>query len=167
MTLPTPQSETSETDALQQRFRSLPQGGGNHGETSDLLIDVLSSHGDLERRVREAEAENKRISELHKGLMAEADRWLEAAERRAQREGMSANEVVLSEKFMAQMRKNYSIDKNGDPVGAKPNAGWETGYAAGIRCFYRTLRDIYAAAPKEQEEEPDPDITGHHEGKYP
>ena len=60
----------------------------------------------------------------------------------------SVEEVVLSEKFMAQMRKNYSIDKNGDPVGAKPDVGWETGYAAGIRCFYRILRDIYAAAPK-------------------
>ena len=82
--------------------------------------------------------------------MAEADRRLEAAERRVEREGMSAEEMVLSEKFMAQMRKNYSIDKNGDPVGAKPDAGWETGYAAGIRCFYRTLRDIYAAAPKEK-----------------
>ena len=65
-----------------------------------------------------------------------------------------AEEVVLSEKFMAQMRKNYSIDKNGDPVGAEPDVGWETGYAAGIRCFYRTLRDIYAAAPKEQKEKP-------------
>ena len=65
---------------------------------------------------------------------------------------MSAEEVVLSEKFMAQMRKNYSIDKNGDPVGAQPDAGWETGYAAGIRCFYRILRDIYAAASPENRE---------------
>ena len=47
----------------------------------------------LQRRVREAEAENKRISELHKGLMAEADSRLEAAERRLEREGLPWCEV--------------------------------------------------------------------------
>ena len=54
---------------------------------------VLDSHDSLERRLWEAEAENKRILELHKGLMAEADRRLQAAERRVEREGWSLDSM--------------------------------------------------------------------------
>ena len=61
--------------------------------TAENIKKVLDSHDSLERRLREAEAENKRILELHKGLMAEADRRLQAAERRVEREGWSLDSM--------------------------------------------------------------------------
>lgn len=34
----------------------------------------------------------------------------------------------------------HNVDTNGDPVGAQPKGPWETGYCAGIRFAYRTLK---------------------------
>lgn len=47
------------------------------------------------------------------------------------------------------IRHNESVDDNGDPVGAKPDIGWETGYAAGVRCVYRFLKSARDAVPSE------------------
>ena len=68
--------ETPETDEFAR------SGGGRRRQ-----FEWVEFARSLERRLREAEAENKRILELHKGLMAEADKRLEAAERRVEREG--------------------------------------------------------------------------------
>ncbi len=35
---------------------------------------------------------------------------------------------------------NEGNDENGDPVGAQPEPGWETGFAAGVRLCYRILK---------------------------
>ena len=72
--------DTPETVALIKRI--------SHLSPDERRFAYLDAHKALERRLLEAEAENKRILELHKGLMAEADSRLEAAERRAQREVM-------------------------------------------------------------------------------
>ena len=82
MTTPTPQSETPETDAAMGAYDE--NAVRSWSLVASNLLDLCRS---LERRLREAEAENKRILELHKGLMAEADKRLEAAERRVEREG--------------------------------------------------------------------------------
>ena len=52
---------------------------------------------------------------------------------------------------LATIRKDCSVDDNGDPVGAKPNSDWEEGYCAGIRTVYRTLQ---RAAPLASEAKP-------------
>lgn len=48
--------------------------------------------------------------------------------------------AVAAPDLLAVIRHNESVDGNGDPVGAKPETSWETGYAAGIRCLYRFLK---------------------------
>ena len=55
------------------------------------------------------------------------------ADRRAQRAEGGALKGALAEAFC-------NMDENGDPVGAQPEPGWETGYAAGLRTAYRTLK---------------------------
>ena len=48
---------------------------------------------------------------------------------------------------LAFLRAELNVDEDGDPVGAQPEAGWETGYCSGIRHVYRALKGN--AAPQE------------------
>ena len=41
---------------------------------------------------------------------------------------------------LAFLRAELNVDEDGDPVGAQPEAGWETGYCSGIRHVYRALK---------------------------
>ena len=92
MTPPTPPSETPETEwvwwekgdacVLGPRNQAAVAWVPNAEQAQAICLAINGA----QRRLREAEAENKRILELHKGLMAEADRRLEAAERRVERE---------------------------------------------------------------------------------
>ena len=42
---------------------------------------------------------------------------------------------------LAFIRKEFAADDNGEPVGALPPPGWETGYCAGIRSIYLALKE--------------------------
>lgn len=55
------------------------------------------------------------------------------------------------EDVLALIRKDCSVDDNGDPVGARPTSDWEAGLCAGIRMVYRILK---RAAPLASEAKP-------------
>ena len=75
---------------------------------------------------------------LYLGLseIAEAIRWKNVPE-----------EQRIQEAFAAAF---CNMDENGDPVGAQPEGPWETGYAAGLRTVYRTLKARGIALPSSQ-----------------
>ena len=84
---------------------------------------------------------------LYLGLseIAEAIRWKNAA--RPHRARAVPEEQRIQEAFAAAF---CNMDENGDPVGAKPDGPWETGYAAGLRTVYRTLKARGIALPSSQ-----------------
>lgn len=69
----------------------------------------------------------------------------------AQSESVQPDTAKVAD-ILTWARKEFVVDTNGDPFGAQPLAGWETGYAAGIRCFYRVLRDRYTPSHSGVEE---------------
>ena len=111
-----PPSETPLTDAADDPTMRF---SGRHRR----LRDLCSS---LERRLREALAENKRILELHKGLMTEADKRLEAAERRVERKGMvmvpkELLDFVKNQKDLPADFRKVLNDNYWDLLSATPN----------------------------------------------
>lgn len=55
------------------------------------------------------------------------------------------------EDLLALIRKECAVDDNGDPVGAQPEQGWETGYCAGVRTVYRLIKQRAAPLASEAE----------------
>lgn len=97
------------------------------------------------------------------GAHAEQDRALRCEEAKI---GAPRSETAEPD-LLAQLRKECSIDEYGDPVGAQPERGWETGYAAGIRTIYRILKktttgDVLVATqskPDNNEQQANPGVA--------
>ena len=55
---------------------------------------------------------------------------------------LAVSEIPHSRDVLAVLRRELQLDENGDNVcGADPLPGWETGYCAGLRTAYRTLKN--------------------------
>lgn len=120
-----PQCTTPRTDALIQ----IVEGGIEYANRDDLIA--------LARQLERELAEEKQVNAQY-----HLDRVAWESTLSAEGRGQPVVPDIL-----AWARKEFAVDTNGDPFGAQPEAGWETGYAAGIRCFYRVLRDRYSASP--------------------